>query len=164
MQRGVYEGLVTTLTFVELLLYQQKNKLGSSKNDIKPKGRKGVTFGLILKAWQCQGSKIWKIGIKVWAKKKQNTFKNWPLKETKIFVQSWWKLSSHEGIIFTKFHKDWTKIVDFLLVTNFCMCLVFLPRLYDIYGCPLAKVTRQKDSSTNEKKDFDHGFTTISSL
>ena len=25
----------------------------------------------------------------------------------------------HEAIIFTKFHEDWTKIVDFLLMANF---------------------------------------------
>ena len=28
-------------------------------------------------------------------------------------------------IIFTKFHKDWTKNVDFLLLANFWMCLIF---------------------------------------
>ena len=28
-------------------------------------------------------------------------------------------------IIFTKFHEDWTKNVDFLLMANFWMCLVF---------------------------------------
>ena len=33
-------------------------------------------------------------------------------------------------IIFTKFHKDRTKNVDFLLMVNFWMCLFFFLRLY----------------------------------
>ena len=32
----------------------------------------------------------------------------------------------HEMIIFTKFHADRTKIVDFSLMTNFRMCGVFV--------------------------------------
>ena len=48
MQRGVYEEFVTTLTFVELLLYQQKNKLESYKNDIIPEGEKGSTVSTLL--------------------------------------------------------------------------------------------------------------------
>ena len=31
-------------------------------------------------------------------------------------------------IIFTKFHKDWTKIVDFLLIIQFWGCTCFLYR------------------------------------
>ena len=31
----------------------------------------------------------------------------------------------HETIIFTKSHKDWSKIVDFSLMANFWTCLVF---------------------------------------
>ena len=31
----------------------------------------------------------------------------------------------HEVIIFVKFHEDRTKNVDFLLLANFLMCLVF---------------------------------------
>ena len=31
----------------------------------------------------------------------------------------------HEVIIFTKFHEDGTKIVDFLLLANFCACAFF---------------------------------------
>ena len=33
-------------------------------------------------------------------------------------------------IILTKFHEDWTKIVDFLLMANFWVCAVFLLRPY----------------------------------
>ena len=35
------------------------------------------------------------------------------------------KYSSHEVIIFTKFHEDKTKIVDFSLMANFLKCAVF---------------------------------------
>ena len=46
--------------------------------------------------------------------------------------ETWWKWLSHEAIIFTNFHKDWTKIVDFLVIGNFLVCPVFLFRLYNI--------------------------------
>ena len=39
-----------------------------------------------------------------------------------------WKWLPHELIIFTKFHKDRTKNVDFLLMVNFWTCLVFFPQ------------------------------------
>ena len=42
--------------------------------------------------------------------------------ESTFFVQSyetWQKQLPDKVIIFTKFHKDWTKIVDFLLMANF---------------------------------------------
>ena len=61
--------------------------------------------------------------------KKRDTFKNWPLIKNLQFLsnphETWWKLSSHEVIIFTKFHEDRTKIVDFLLMANFWKCPVF---------------------------------------
>ena len=61
--------------------------------------------------------------------KKQDTFKNWPLIKNPQFLsnlhETWWKWLSHEAIIFTKFHKDWTKIMDFLLMANFWTCPVF---------------------------------------
>ena len=45
--------------------------------------------------------------------------------------ETWRKSLTHEVIIFTKFHKDWTKIVDFLLMANFWKCPVFFCfRLY----------------------------------
>ena len=40
--------------------------------------------------------------------------------------ETWWKWLSHEAIIFTKFHKDWTKIVEFLSTANFWKCAIFL--------------------------------------
>ena len=47
------------------------------------------------------------------------------------YHETWWKWLSHEVIIFTKFHKDWITIVDFLLLANFWTCPVFfLLRLY----------------------------------
>ena len=55
---------------------------------------------------------------KVWAKK-PDTLKNWPSMRNPQFLsyphETWWKWSSHEVIIFTKFHEDKAKIVDFLL-------------------------------------------------
>ena len=37
-----------------------------------------------------------------------------------------------EAITFTKFHEDWTKIIDFLLLANIWMCLVFFTQT--LYG------------------------------
>ena len=34
-------------------------------------------------------------------------------------------LSSHEVVIFTKFHEDWAKIVDFLLIANYLAFPIF---------------------------------------
>ena len=56
--------------------------------------------------------------------------KNCPLIKNPQFLsnlhETWWKWLSHEAIIFTKFHKDWTEIVDFsLLIANFLMCVDF---------------------------------------
>ena len=46
------------------------------------------------------------------------------------FFKTWSKWLPYEVIIFTKFHKDWTKIVDFLLMANFWKCPFFCVRLY----------------------------------
>ena len=62
-------------------------------------------------------------------KKKQHTFKNWPIIKNPQFLsyphEIWWKWLPHEVIIFTKFHEDRTKIVDFLLMANFWKCPFF---------------------------------------
>ena len=75
------------------------------------------------------GKKGYLFNSKVWVKKKQDTLKNWPLVKNQQFFsnpnETWWKWLSHEAIIFTKFHEDWTKIVDFLLMAKFWTCLVF---------------------------------------
>ena len=67
------------------------------------------------------------IDYKVWVKKRH--VQNLAIrKKSTIFVQSWWnlvKMINSRGIIFTKFHEDWTKIVDFLLMAKFWACLVF---------------------------------------
>ena len=34
-------------------------------------------------------------------------------------------LSTHELVILTKFHKDWPKIVDFLVIAKFCASQIF---------------------------------------
>ena len=39
--------------------------------------------------------------------------------------ETWWKWLPHEAIIFNKFHKDLTKIVDFLLEAKLWTCPVF---------------------------------------
>merc|ERR1712020_299721 len=61
--------------------------------------------------------------------KKQDTSQNWPLVKNPQFLsyphETWSKLLPHEVIILTKFHEDRTKIVDFLLMSNFGTCLVF---------------------------------------
>ena len=61
--------------------------------------------------------------------KKLDTFRIWPLVENLHFLpflhETYWKKSPHEVIIFTKFHEDRRKIVDFLLLTKFWKCPVF---------------------------------------
>ena len=67
---------------------------------------------------------------KVRIKKKRDTFKHWLLVKNPQFLlysyETLWKWLPHELIIFTNFHGDRTKNVDFLLMTNFWTCLVFL--------------------------------------
>ena len=55
-------------------------------------------------------------------------------KKSPTFVQSFWKLVKipHEAIIFTKFHEDCTKIVDFLFMANIWMCVFFS---YSDFSC-----------------------------
>ena len=40
------------------------------------------------------------------------------------------------SIIFTKYHEDWTKNVDFLLMANFLACLVFFAQTLHIVNIP----------------------------
>ena len=69
---------------------------------------------------------VWKhllpCNTKVWVKKKQDTFRNWSLVKNLQFLsnphETWLKWLPHELILFTKFHEDWTKIVEFLLMAN----------------------------------------------
>ena len=69
--------------------------------------------------------------------KKQDTFKNWPLIKNPQFLsnpyETWWKWLTHEVINFTKFHEDWTKIVDSLWMVDFWMCPVFFCSDLNIY-------------------------------
>jgi len=69
---------------------------------------------------------------KVWAKR-MGQVKNWPCIKNPQFSShpyEIWKWLPHMIIFFTKFHEDWTKIVDFLLMGNFRACPVFLFRPY----------------------------------
>ena len=56
---------------------------------------------------------------------------SWLRNNWMVPYETWWKLSPHELIIFTKFHEDRTKIVDFLLMANFWKCPVFLLQTLD---------------------------------
>ena len=69
-------------------------------------------FSLISKVWEKTGH------VQKLASNKNPQFLSNP-------YETWWKWLPHEVIIFTKFHKDWTKIVDFLLMANFWTCEVF---------------------------------------
>ena len=90
--------------------------------------------------YKCIHSDIFGAGLflvqcmaKVWVKK-QDTFKDWPSVKHPCFWfysnETWWKWLLHEAIIFTKFHEDWTKVADFLLMANFWTCAVFSLRPY----------------------------------
>ena len=70
-----------------------------------------------------------KIVSKVWVKK-WSTLRNWPLVKNLQFWsyshESLYKRKTQKMIIFTKLHEDKTKNMDFLLMTIFWTCLVFL--------------------------------------
>ena len=61
--------------------------------------------------------------------KKRHTSKNWLFVKVLQFspnlYETWSRLTPHELIILTKFHEDWAKIVELLLIANFGMCPVF---------------------------------------
>ena len=63
------------------------------------------------------------------SKKNLHTLKNWPLIKDQQFCNNSHRtlrnLLPHEVTIFIKFHEDWSKIVDFLLMSNFWTCAVF---------------------------------------
>ena len=67
-------------------------------------------------------------------KKKVDKTKTWLLIKNPQFCSNQANIlatnSAHEMIILTKFHKDRTKIVDFLLIAKFWACLLFLLTLY----------------------------------
>ena len=61
-----------------------------------------------------------------------------PLKDPHFLYylhETLWKWFPHEMIIFTKFYEDWGKNVDFLLMANFWMCLVFSSNLEPMPCC-----------------------------
>ena len=45
---------------------------------------------------------------------------------------------SHEVAIFTKFHEDWTKIVDFLLIANYLAFPIFYYPYFSSTGLEIA--------------------------
>ena len=70
-------------------------------------------------------SLVW---IKVWVKKTRHVQKLAICKNQQFLSnpdETWWKWLAHEAIIFIKFHEDWTKIVDFLLIANSLACPLF---------------------------------------
>ena len=65
---------------------------------------------------------------KVWAKKNRTRSKIGLLKNPQFLsnpYETWSKWLPHETITLSKFHKNWTKIVDFLSMANFWACSVF---------------------------------------
>ena len=56
------------------------------------------------------------------------------IKKSTFFIRSSWNLVkiiiSHELSILTKFHEDWIKNVDFLLMANFCESPIFFYSLF----------------------------------
>ena len=71
--------------------------------------------------------------LKSEAKKRDNFKYCWKIKNPQFLSyphETWQKYSPHEVIIFTKFHEDRTKIVDFLSMANFWKCpVLFLQTL-----------------------------------
>ena len=68
--------------------------------------------------------------------KKGPMFKNCPLvKKSTFFAQSSWKLVKmiNSNNISTKFHEDWAKNVDFLLMANFWLGALFLTQTLCTY-------------------------------
>lgn len=68
---------------------------------------------------------------KIWIKKqKQDMFKNLLMVKLQHFLsyphEPWWKISSHDVIIFSKLYENKKSIVDFLLLANLWIRLVFL--------------------------------------
>ena len=62
-------------------------------------------------------------------RKKGERPQNWPLiKNPQFFLnhyETWSKLPTHKVVTLTNFHGDRMKIVDSLLLVNFCACLLF---------------------------------------
>ena len=65
---------------------------------------------------------------------------NWPAIENPHFWsyphETLWKWLSHEVMIFTMFHKDVTKNLDFSLLTNFWECLFFISSDFSQFYSP----------------------------
>ena len=85
-------------------------------------------------------------------------FKDWPLIKNPQFLsyphETWWKWLPHEVIIFTKFHKDWTKYVIFSLMANFLMCPVFYSPDFKY----LSKAEWSGDELSGNLLDARHGI------
>ena len=81
---------------------------------------------------------------KVWVEK-PDTLKNWPLVKN---LQFWFNLDqilsnwlSHLRDLLTKFHENWTKIVDFSLMAKFWTCADFVllrPYLLSLFSSSLS--------------------------
>ena len=116
--------------FTNLIVFPGANRTSRIEKDLRNKPLKSMW-------WQMSATDTFtRYHYKVWGEKKQHTFKNWPLIKNTQFLsyphETWSKKSPHEVIIFTKFHKDRTKIWIFHIKPNFeCVSFFFL-RLYVI--------------------------------
>ena len=74
-----------------------------------------------------------------------------------------WKWYHHELIIFTKFHQDWTKSVDFLTTANFWTLLGFFTQtLLSSQNKSNGQIRANKISITNLSLYFQQGFLWVS--
>ena len=84
---------------------------------------------------ETKDSKVFNMDIKS-GSKKGPTFKNWTFVKDPHFLfnphETLRKSLSHMVIIFTKFHEDMTKNVDFLLLAKVYMGLVFLIQTLEV--------------------------------
>ena len=106
----------------QIYLVQQDEEHGHYffyNDEMKKRKRKSTLVNLKMKHHSSNFSppKPQYFSYKVWAKKKPDTSKSWSLIKNPQFLsntyETLWKWLPHEVIIFTKFHKDWTKIVNF---------------------------------------------------
>ena len=55
--------------------------------------------------------------------------------------ETWPPWPTHELLILTKFHNDWVKIVDFLIIAYFRACVIFYN---SVFKCLISKYPKRK--------------------
>ena len=97
--------------WLKMIIFSQISSL-YAKSKSRPK-----TLCFCLKIGKCPLTPLIQLNVK------QDTFKNWPLIKNPQFLsnhhETRGKWLPHEVIIFTKFHKDRTKIMDFFIILSF---------------------------------------------